>query len=91
MGQHLDYATAQSTRQDYSLFTIDRYESIVQYKTSCYTFRLPVLLGLALVQDVDQRMYADIDNICLKLGRLFQMQVKLIFIYFVYELLKINY
>ncbi|CAH0590329.1 unnamed protein product [Chrysodeixis includens] len=74
MGQHLDYTTAQHTKQDYSLFTIDRYESIVQYKTSCYTFRLPVLLGLALVQDVDKRMYADIDEICFKLGRLFQMQ-----------------
>nr|XP_049701251.1 uncharacterized protein LOC110370582 [Helicoverpa armigera] len=73
MGQHLDFTTAHH-KKDYSLFTIDRYESIVKYKTSCYTFRLPVLLGLVQVQDVDKRMYADVDDICFKLGRLFQMQ-----------------
>ncbi|XP_022837533.1 farnesyl pyrophosphate synthase 1-like [Spodoptera litura] len=73
MGQHLDYTTA-NHKKDYSLFTVDRYASIVKYKTSCYTFRLPILLGLSLVQDVDKAIYPDVNDICMKLGHLFQMQ-----------------
>ncbi|CAB3228873.1 unnamed protein product [Arctia plantaginis] len=74
MGQHIDYTMAHRAQADYSLFTMDRYDTIVQYKTSYYTFRLPVLLGLSLVKHVDQKMYADVDDISFKLGKLFQMQ-----------------
>ncbi|KAJ8717860.1 hypothetical protein PYW07_005790 [Mythimna separata] len=73
MGQHLDFTTAQQLK-DYSLFTLDRYESIVKYKTSCYTFRLPVLLGLTLVNDANDSLNSHVHDICMKLGRLFQMQ-----------------
>lgn len=76
MGQHIDYTMAQREQADYSLFTIERYDTIVRYKTSYYTFRLPILLGLSLVKHVDKEMYADVDDISFKLGTLFQMQVR---------------
>lgn len=74
MGQHIDYTLAHRTKQDFSQFTIDRYDLLVKHKTSYYTFRLPVLLGLTLVKDVDKRMYDTVDDISFKLGKLFQMQ-----------------
>lgn len=74
MGQHLDYTMAHRNKNDYSMFTIERYNSIVKYKTSYYTFRLPVFLGLALAGNTNEQTRKDVEVICFELGRLFQIQ-----------------
>lgn len=73
-GQYLDNITAKCPK-DYSKFTIERYDSIVKYKSAYYTFNLPVNLGLLLTTNIERKMFEPINEICLKLGRLFQMQV----------------
>ncbi|XP_075981323.1 uncharacterized protein LOC142979960 [Anticarsia gemmatalis] len=74
MGQHLDLAMAHRKKDDYSLFTIEKHQQIIQYKTSYYTFRLPTLLALTLVKDVDKGLYVHLDEIFILLGNLFQTQ-----------------
>ena len=48
MGQQLDLMSEDAfcKLED---FTLERYEQIVQYKTSYYSFYLPVQLGMVLV------------------------------------------
>ncbi|NP_001093302.1 farnesyl diphosphate synthase 3 [Bombyx mori] len=74
MGQHLDYAMAHRNKQDYSLFTTERYYSIVKYKTSYYSIKLPVVLGLILTQNRQNAPIEDIEGICFEIGKLFQIQ-----------------
>lgn len=74
MGQHLDYTMAHRNKNDYSQFTIDRYESIVKYKTAYYTIKLPVFLALLLRKDGNKTPHELIENICLSIGELFQIQ-----------------
>lgn len=77
MGQHMDYTMAHRTKNDYSLFSIDRYYSIVKHKTSYYTFNLPVVLGLLLANKLDIETHAAVREICFELGKLFQIQVRI--------------
>ncbi|CAH4038335.1 unnamed protein product [Pieris brassicae] len=72
IGQNLDYTMAR--RNDYTLYTLERYTNIVTYKTAYYTFKLPVFLGLYLASDVPQHSHKMSEQICLALGFLFQMQ-----------------
>ncbi|KAG6451965.1 hypothetical protein O3G_MSEX007407 [Manduca sexta] len=74
MGQRLDFMMAHNSMKDYSLFTIERYDSIVKYKTSYYTFKLPISLGLMLRKNGNKAHHKDIENICFGIGKLFQMQ-----------------
>ncbi|CAH2042351.1 unnamed protein product, partial [Iphiclides podalirius] len=74
VGQHLDYTMAQRKKNDYSLFTIERYNAIVKYKTSYYTFKLPVCLGMLLANNTDPESHKRAEGICLEIGHLFQMQ-----------------
>lgn len=78
MGQHLDYTMAHRNKNDYSLFTIDRYESIVKYKTAYYTIKLPVFLALLLRKDENKTPYELIESVCLSIGEFFQIQVKVL-------------
>ncbi|XP_049876740.1 uncharacterized protein LOC126374264 [Pectinophora gossypiella] len=73
-GQHLDLWTATGNKKNYSLFTVERYESIVKYKTAFYTIRLPVSLGLLLANITDKTTRKKADDICLDIGKLFQIQ-----------------
>ncbi|KOB57504.1 Farnesyl diphosphate synthase 3, partial [Operophtera brumata] len=59
---------------DYSMFTIDRYYSIVKHKTSYYTFKLPVSLGYLLANNADKNTHKKVEEVCLDLGKLFQIQ-----------------
>ncbi|KAJ0174162.1 hypothetical protein K1T71_010308 [Dendrolimus kikuchii] len=72
-GQHLDFITAKSPKV-YSTFTINRYNAIVKYKTAYYTYNLPVNLGLLLTSNMEREMLEPVNDICIKLGTLFQMQ-----------------
>jgi len=50
MGQTLDLlATNFGKKLNLDLFTMDRYNSIVKYKTAYYTFVLPVTVAMHLV------------------------------------------
>lgn len=75
MGQHLDFTMAHRNKNDYSMFTQERYSSIVQYKTAYYTYKLPVCLGLLLANKLDKETHRKAEEICLEIGHLFQMQV----------------
>ncbi|CAK1554998.1 unnamed protein product [Leptosia nina] len=71
IGQHLDYATSNS--KGYKLYTPERYSNIVKFKTSYYTFKLPVFLGM-MASNIPARTHSKAEEICLALGYLFQMQ-----------------
>jgi len=50
IGQNLDLITAPTDRVNFSAYTIDRYNAIVQYKTAYYSFYLPVACALYMVK-----------------------------------------
>ena len=74
-GQLLDL-TSQPLGQDADLsrFTIDRYASIVKYKTAFYTFYLPVALGMICSGVTDVTLYNKAREILLIMGEYFQIQ-----------------
>lgn len=75
MGQHLDFVMAHRNKNDYSLFTYERYNNIVKHKTAYYTYKLPVCLGLYLTNNSDPVAHSKAEEICLDIGKIFQMQV----------------
>ena len=50
-GQSLDMITAPADRVDFTHYTIDRYKTIVKYKTAFYSFYLPVACAMYMVGD----------------------------------------
>ena len=63
------------TEGDFKNFNIERYETIVRYKTSFYTFHLPVASSIILLgQDTPEAIQA-CNEISKVLGLLFQVQV----------------
>jgi farnesyl diphosphate synthase len=59
---------------DLSRFTIERYNSIVRYKTAFYSFYLPVALGLIAAGVTDKNQYITAREILLTMGEYFQVQ-----------------
>lgn len=52
MGQTLDLlSTNHGKKPNLNLFTMDRYNAIVKYKTAYYTFVMPVMLAMHLVSN----------------------------------------
>lgn len=49
LGQSLDMETSEKPEVDFSYFTDERYKSIIKYKTSFYSFFLPVATSLYIV------------------------------------------
>ncbi|XP_050674426.1 farnesyl pyrophosphate synthase-like [Leptidea sinapis] len=74
MGQYLDYSMAHRNKSDYTLFTREQYSAIVKYKTSYYTYKLPVCLGMLLNNNTNKDVHQKAEKICLEIGHLFQMQ-----------------
>lgn len=72
MGQHLDVETS---RKDYSYFTVERYNTIIKYKTSYYTINLPIALGFLLTNNTDKKALSLIEDISIDIGNFFQVQV----------------
>ncbi|XP_015921433.1 farnesyl pyrophosphate synthase [Parasteatoda tepidariorum] len=61
-------------KPQYDLFTMERYNAIVEYKTSYYTFCLPVHLAMHLIGDKTAEEFQITRDLGLKLGLLFQIQ-----------------
>lgn len=75
VGQLLDL-TSQKTDGvvDLDLFTADTLYRIYRYKTSHYSFYLPVALGMRLAGEEDEAKYEVAKKICLEMGEYFQAQ-----------------
>ena len=50
---------------------MDRYTAIVKYKTSFYSFYLPLVLALNMVGYTDQKLYDNAREILLEIGHYF--------------------
>ncbi|KAL6262271.1 hypothetical protein P5V15_007366 [Pogonomyrmex californicus] len=75
MGQCLDLLSSNFDKKpNVDFFTLDRYNSIVEYKTSYYTFILPVTAAIHLVGIKDPEMFRQAKLVLLDMGRLFQAQ-----------------
>lgn len=80
MGQALDLLSADSFNKQRgepgSLATFDmkRYNAIVKYKTSYYSFFLPVALAMNMAGIKDPELYLQSKRILLEMGHFFQVQ-----------------
>ena len=59
---------------DLNRFTIERYNSIVKYKTAFYSFYLPIALGMIVHGITDIKQYDNAREILLLMGEYFQVQ-----------------
>ncbi|RWS02722.1 hypothetical protein B4U79_14246 [Dinothrombium tinctorium] len=74
-GQCLDYLTKpKGSKPDFSLFTTSRHAKIVKWKTSFYTFDLPVRTAMYLAKITDEKVHEKAKAILLRIGHLFQVQ-----------------
>jgi geranylgeranyl pyrophosphate synthase len=61
MGQSLDLLSCQFGRKpDLDKFTMDRYNTIVKYKTAYYSFQLPVALAMYMVKHIFEFIFKSI-------------------------------
>lgn len=75
LGQLLDLTSqVQGGAIDLSRFTMERYLSIVKYKTAFYSFYLPVALGMIVAGVTDPAMYDKAREILTIMGIYFQIQ-----------------
>jgi farnesyl diphosphate synthase len=74
-GQLLDLTSQPlSGPLDLSRYTMERYCSIVKYKTAFYSFYLPVALGMIMAGITDARLYQQAREILCIMGEYFQIQ-----------------
>ena len=79
LGQALDLtaaATFNSKQGDVDSlehFTMDRYKAIVKYKTSYYSFYLPVALAMHMAEIKDPKLFSAAKSILLDMGTFFQV------------------
>nr|ALL35402.1 isopentenyl diphosphate synthase [Psylliodes chrysocephala] len=74
MGQSLDCLCLKDGKPLLDQFTMKRYNSIVKYKTSYYSFQLPVSLGMYLANMYDEEQHRQAKTILLEIGEFFQIQ-----------------
>jgi len=74
IGQLLDLTQTSGDRVNLSHFTLENYRRIVKYKTSYYSFYLPVACALQLAKVNDQTVLKSAEEICLDFGEFFQIQ-----------------
>ncbi|EFN90138.1 farnesyl pyrophosphate synthase isoform X2 [Harpegnathos saltator] len=75
LGQSLDLQSTNFGKMpNLNLFTMDRYNSIVNYKSSYYTFILPVTVAMHVAGIKDQEMFRQAKTILLEMGHFFQVQ-----------------
>jgi farnesyl diphosphate synthase len=80
MGQALDLLSAHSFSKQrgapgsLSLFDMKRYNAIVKYKTSYYSFFLPVALAMNMAGIKDPELFKQSKRILLEMGKFFQVQ-----------------
>ncbi|XP_011875172.1 PREDICTED: farnesyl pyrophosphate synthase-like [Vollenhovia emeryi] len=75
IGQCLDLlSTNFGKKPNLDLFTMNRYNSIVMYKSSYYTFLLPITAAMQLAGIKDSEMFRQAKTILLEMGHLYQVQ-----------------
>jgi len=75
IGQSLDMATTDAVDlDDFSLFNESHHRSVVTYKTSFYSFYLPVAIALYASGNNDEALHKKTCDLLLKIGELFQVQ-----------------
>jgi farnesyl diphosphate synthase len=75
LGQLLDLTSQpQDGIIDLERFTMERYTSIVKYKTAFYSFYLPVALGMIVAGVSDPKIYEQTREILCAMGEYFQIQ-----------------
>ncbi|XP_011699734.1 PREDICTED: farnesyl pyrophosphate synthase-like, partial [Wasmannia auropunctata] len=75
MGQSLDMlSTNFGKKPNLDLFTMNQYNAIAEYKTSYYSFLLPVTAAMQLAGIKDPEMFRQTKTILLEMGHLFQVQ-----------------
>lgn len=77
IGHYLEMQMKKTDKPDLSLFTMDKYEAITKYKTSYYTFQMPVGLALLMTGVDDPETHRQAKTILLEMGEFFQIQVSL--------------
>ena len=77
MGQCLDMTTSPGPGGDvdFAQFSLERYNSIVKYKTAFYSFYLPVACAMYMAGIADEDSHTRAKAILLKMGEFFQVQV----------------
>lgn len=74
MGHYVQKLMLKTDKPDLSLFTMEKYEAITKYKTSYYTFQMPVSLALLMTGVDDPETHRQAKTILLKMGEFFQIQ-----------------
>ncbi|CAI2161679.1 14036_t:CDS:10 [Funneliformis geosporum] len=74
LGQLLDLTIAPEDNIDLNRFSIDKYQSIVLYKTAFYSFYLPVALAMHMAGIKNEKAFKAAKEILLPLGEYFQIQ-----------------
>ncbi|XP_011061596.1 PREDICTED: farnesyl pyrophosphate synthase-like [Acromyrmex echinatior] len=75
IGQSLDMlSTNFGKKPDLDMFTMNRYNSIVEYKTSHYSFILPITIAMQLAGIKDPEIFRQAKTILLEMGYLLQVQ-----------------
>lgn len=80
LGQSLDTMCLNDDgKPKLDMFTMSRYTSIVNYKTSYYSFYLPVAAAMYLLGMDDPEQHRQARTILLEMGQFFQIQVSFFF------------
>ncbi|GAB0200844.1 farnesyl pyrophosphate synthase [Grus japonensis] len=74
LGQMLDLITAPVSQVDLNRFSEQRYKAIVKYKTSFYSFYLPVAAAMYMVGIDSKEEHDNAKAILLEMGEFFQIQ-----------------
>ncbi|KAK0173861.1 hypothetical protein PV328_007003 [Microctonus aethiopoides] len=75
IGQTLDLLSTQfGKKPNLNLFTMDRYNAIVKYKTAYYSFVMPITLAMYFAGIKDPEVHRQAKTILLEMGHFFQVQ-----------------
>ncbi|XP_054597127.1 farnesyl pyrophosphate synthase isoform X1 [Nothobranchius furzeri] len=74
LGQALDLMTAPPGQIDLNRFTMERYKTIVKYKTAFYSFYLPVAAAMYMAGVDSEEEHTNARHILLEMGEFFQIQ-----------------
>lgn len=74
MGQLCDLLTASEDKVDLDNFSMDKYTFIVIYKTAYYSFYLPVVLAMYMLDIATPENLKQAEDILIPLGEYFQVQ-----------------
>lgn len=74
IGQHMMSILTKTDKPDLSLFTMEKYEVLTKYRTSYYTFQMPVGLALLMTGVDDPETHRQAKTILLEMGEFFQIQ-----------------